>query len=253
MFATAFGHLNDAAEIEHARGVFDSVIRARIAIRATAELHDSWIQQALGWLSVAGRPRHRSGDLDIEGQVAVFSLSADGDSLGQWRAYGGLAPLAIGFHRTALGHVERATLAKCVYTQEEASAAFDSIADQLIYELETNQLMTTSLQSRFYAVAATIKHPSFREEREWRLITDRFWPRAMKLRSTDSRVVPYVELRFVEAGAGDNAPLPLVRSISAIRVGPGRHDGMTFDALQRVLEGDGIVVDRSEIPFRSLS
>jgi hypothetical protein len=261
VFATAFHHLNDKAEVEHAREILWPVLEAAVESEAPPDAKEAWFEQVKGWWSVAGVPVSGSGDRTIEGVPCVFSLSEDPDSLEQWRAYGGHAGVAIGFRHDRLRSLDQVSFVRCEYPKKgeapHARHAFASLTQRMIADLRNGGFMTTNYQDLFFNLAVTVKDYAFRNEREWRLVTARQWPAALSLRGTESRVVPYWPIRLVEdvaADASDDARWSRWNgTIVDIRVGPGRHASLTLDALSRTLGAHGIEVAPSGIPYRSLT
>lgn len=107
----------------------------------------------------------------------------------------------------------------------------------LEYVMEYGSDMAPELKE----LLASVKHPTFHEEREWRIVAGfEFTGRHLRFRSTEIAIVPYVEV-----------PLPpsLIRSI---RIGPGRHVDLREAGLRRLLnhlECD-VPVSRSQVPLR---
>jgi hypothetical protein len=99
-------------------------------------------------------------------------------------------------------------------------------------------------------LAATMKHPSFSEEREWRLVGHQIVLNGkiqgksgrdeIKYRRSNERLVPYEELSFAD----------VPNAISEVVVGYSA--ASTLDAIRVLLQDKGfdVPVRRSEVPVR---
>jgi len=98
--------------------------------------------------------------------------------------------------------------------------------------------------------AATLKDPSFKDEREWRaLAVHREVSQPLKFRAHGNRVLPYVELSLVAHQTPTEARLP----IAEVLVGPGPDDELrarTARCMLRENGYDGVQVKISRVPFR---
>jgi hypothetical protein len=106
-------------------------------------------------------------------QVFIASLSEEDDLLSQWQSYcSGLDGYAIGFKRA---HFRPAlsngfSFIRCRYTPEEQMAIVHGVISTLIRLSEVRGEDEQKLISRVFAGLASIKHPGFRSEKEWRLV-----------------------------------------------------------------------------------
>ena len=142
--------------------------------------------------------------LDVVGQVAVFvfSLTECGDQLSQWRAYSGVGGgYALGFHRDVLGVIaaeEEGHLIPCEYDEADQ---LDLLRPLLVEMVTTAEALPeeargldlyTEFADRFPLLAASLKHHSFAEEREWRLLFGPgIDPARTDARASGSILVPY--------------------------------------------------------------
>lgn len=165
----------------------------------------------------------------------TFSLSEDGDLLSQWRGYAASGGYSVGYRFGEIANFARhegLRLSRCIYDEAEQR---DLIANELIaiedafVRGETEGALpgvpdhdrarataSVRFQRLGHRLAPTFKHPSFAEEREWRLIgmigvND---PRA-RYRTKDNIIVPYGEIDIDPRSA--RYPLRPVEII----VGPG--------------------------------
>ena len=221
--------------------------------------------------------------------VFTFSLSEERDSLSQWRGYCPKGGYALSFDREQLNKIigrDYLRIARCRYNEDEqrdfliknvieitpeeykkanggASLAggprpdFSSIA---------NYLISYDFFEYMRSLAPIFKHPSFYNEKEWRLIkiisgdhsnlftlseqmgNIRYQNLArLRVRVSNNRIIPYKEisLKFEEQ--------PI--KFEEVVVGPTAHKELALDACQvllNVYESERyhqVVVKNSEIPY----
>ena len=187
---------------------------------------------------------------DIEVFVACFCES--GDLLSQWRAYGSDHGYAIEFGVAGLRQVAEdwssspsaATLVQVQYgdsAPQVVQDAMQGMVDDPNIDYYMEDAPTVALHLK--AALASIKHPGFREEREWRLVVglEHYGGRKVRFRSTPMAIVPYVEVPFARD------------MIQSIRIGPGQHVDTREVGIDRLLRHMGceVPVLRSEVPLRT--
>jgi DUF2971 family protein len=165
----------------------------------------------------------------------------DPDLLSQWRGYGGEGGYAVGIRTRALIEIARdqeilgddlpGAFTKVSYGLEQADSAITSLTNQLVPEasahwpnLAYHELMWTVLP-----LVASVKHPSFAEEHEWRLITLRWrLPEGLRFRNTQIGFVPYRTLQLPDD------------SFTDIMIGPCHHPAVHRGAVLQLLETTGL-------------
>ena len=174
------------------------------------------------------------------------------------RGYGNQHGYAIEVRTSALEEVLQGVgattgasgLFKVGYGQDAAAVAA-SAAVEAVAQFNLNH---PGVKAEFKALEvaaklATVKHPAFSEEEEWRLLTvfhdyrgDGFGLHHIEtmFRATPMAVVPYVEF-----------PLPL-DAIVSVKVGPGDSTGVREIGVRRLLKAlrCTAIVSRSDVPFR---
>jgi hypothetical protein len=192
----------------------------------------------------------------------VTSFSEHGDLLSQWRAYtqNGIG-FSVGFeydHLQKLAEAHNFSIIKCVYKESEHDLIVEEIIDvgRGLVEAgeEDNAVLAFFVGLVTYAPA--LKHPSFSEEREWRLVSEivrppvqtgaNQTPAPINFRSGKSMLIPYREFKLAEANSR--------MSISKIFVGPTPHMDLSISsALQLLLtsEVDNWRIVASSVPYRS--
>jgi Protein of unknown function (DUF2971) len=191
----------------------------------------------------------------------VACFSEEGDSLNQWRAYAGQGGVALGFSFATLEAVAKnndLALGRCIYTADEHKQAVLQALDTTFkrgrgFDPSTglwSQRFINEFLVRIRETAATIKHESFRQEREWRLVTPESIPSAGS-RLTFRSGFPLVALFITIALAKKGEALP----ISEVRLGPASSDPLAKAIVRDLLASHGCTLDparvrTSEVPYR---
>ncbi|WP_367887908.1 DUF2971 domain-containing protein [Pseudogemmatithrix spongiicola] len=200
-----------------------------------------------------------------EADVFVTLFSEVGDQLSQWRAYSptgsgyaiGLAPRTL---RQAHGNSDRLHLLRCLYQPSEHIAALERLIGLAEDYIDEHKVAQSDDPDRVYReafklfaiwlpmVAAVIKHSSFSEEREWRLIAPAtfFDEQSVRVRPGMSTLVPFK--RFV---LGEN---DVAIAVDEIVVGPTPHPSLAVEAVAALCESTALRNTRvysSRIPFRA--
>jgi hypothetical protein len=184
--------------------------------------------------------------------VYVSCFCESGDLLSQWRAYGSDHGYAIEIEADALPDAAQrlpmlGAAADLVQVRYGERAAADVVEGALRKVWGDTNLGHYGVHAHFMALQltamlATIKHPGFQEEREWRLVAAlEGEEERVQFRATPMAIVPYVEV-----------PLPR-DAIRSIRVGPGRHVDVRANGVRRLLASIGSDADVlvSTVPLRT--
>ena len=213
-------------------------------------------------------------------QVFIGSFSESSDLLSQWRGYcpesGGIC---IGFNRESLESMVKESgyeLKKCIYSEEVQSKIIVEVVEKSILEFpklfedrsiyeklpdneqwrksdELNEYISEGkgkvqadkVVSELYAsiseLAPLIKHKSFKEEAEWRIVCKNPSTKTM-FREANTYLVPYIELDIEHD------------FISEIIIGPNANSERCLKSVKDFLELNGfenINYRISEIPLNS--
>jgi|SRR5688572_14203661 len=245
--------MNDASELEYAYQLYRAA-----ALKRIGDASDEMKRLVLGPAAGGPKPIHKSYDIHREGTFCMFCLSGAEDSLEQWRGYGGESGVAIGFKSAELkkrAEAHKTTsykLVRCVYPmKDELPPPLEEFLSN--YLRDPNRDVAINSRIRLKRIAVEVKHWKFREEKEWRLVSDFVWPRDLDLRPSKARVVPFKRIQLVErATQTQKLAHGWANVIQTVCVGPGRHKELTYDALRRNLDPEHITVVPSEIPYRDL-
>ncbi len=199
---------------------------------------------------------------DVE--VYVISFTENGDQLSQWRAYCPTAGgFAIGFRssslvKTCIGSCN-AFLSRCIYDPSAQRQQLLRVVQAVVGEADRKHAAGLDQERIFIEsykrlgrllplVAPVIKHSSFAEEREWRLVllSPSFQDFSPKFRPGRSTLIPYYEHRL----SIERSAIP----IEELVVGPTPHPELAREAAQALLATHGLrsaKVRSSVIPYRN--
>ena len=185
----------------------------------------------------------------------VGSFSLNGDLLSQWRAYtqNGIG-FSLGFeydYLRGLAEAQGFKLLRCNYNRAEHEQAITELIDasclkinpQHDVDVQAIRLFTSQLVN----IASVLKHPSFAEEKEWRLVSAE--PEVdgpVLFRSGKSMVVPYKEFKLAE----DGSPLQM----RDLCIGPTPHVEMSKFSIEQLMsraKTNANIVRSSTVPYRS--
>lgn len=252
IWATHTQYLNDVREFTHAISIVQvelASMRSELRHRDHADLL-SEMEEGL---------RHGMEAIN----VCVCSFSADGDLLSQWRAYGGGASsFSLGFSGAFLRAVSDQLsfyLAPVLYDEVEQRTLIRTLLENVLTENlqkragtqaaanEPTQPPGGNLVAYLNRYAPILKHKSFSEEREWRIISrplmcsrDRFG-----YRTGMSMLVPYYRIPLCT----ERQPF----TIEEIVVGPTPHPEQSIRSVSGLLVRHGLQekVRNSQVPYRS--
>jgi hypothetical protein len=231
LWASSIHYMSDAAELSHA---LDWVrVELGLALNREDNGHHDFYRILLERLETL---RHVN--------IFAFSLSEHGDQLGQWRGY---CPegtgYSIGFDYADLrAPMERQgfRLVRCVYRTSEHKTIISELIERAVARLPSASRDQPGYQASLEAasqlflhglmfIGPAMKHPSFAEEREWRLMsgpTPNTHP-GFRVRPGKSMMIPYLEFKLEN-------PVGRVK-ISAIRVGPNPNMYLAMKAVTDAL------------------
>jgi hypothetical protein len=196
--------------------------------------------------------------------VCVCSFSEERDSLSQWRAYGsGASGFAIGFSGDFLAAATKKEgwyLAPCIYDPADQRTLIRSLLEEVLEQcIEAKKTPETemeegywerggSLAAYLHRYAPILKDRSFREEREWRLISRPLMCRRelFDFREGSSLLIPYY--KFPLAGEG----LPF--HVREVVIGPTLDEERSKRSVKSFLvrhELKDVPVEVSSVPYRS--
>lgn len=264
LWASDTRFLNDATEINYGLEVAEEAVEvaARSGRWKTSTSH--FLQRVM-----ASDGANLTGLLRARSEVYVACLCEKGDLLSQWRAYAGrdtAGGYALQFRHRApvtgwIDHLgrEKLQLQRVIYDRDEQLAAFSSLIELLapVYDVDHSErrmdAVAKNLIDGVLEFATFCKHPSFREEREWRVVYERSSDvKPLKVRHRISRglFVPYVALELPAAVGAMAGHLP----ITEVRCGPSPEPELKQDGVNRLLRSSKtfkhVEVSGSDSPLR---
>ncbi|SRR6056297_396645 len=249
--ASDIRYMNDSTELRHTLELLNQQITRRILAGVD---NPELLNALLDWLS------HRI----VSGPMLFgASFRANGNLLSQWRGYSvhgkgvsmGMSPEQI-LSRAAAQSFE---VTRCIYDRSEQERLINSIVDaveSLAAEHDMQELVNGEpwqglfqrIEGDLLRIAAVLKHPTFEEEQEWRIIspvmhrlTDR-----VEFREGISMLIPYFnfDLRD-EAGR---------LRLEHVYLGPTSNTDLSMNSLALYLEQRGASPRRGitycDIPYR---
>ena len=253
IWASHTQYLNDQQEFRYAIEI------VRDELSQMVQRADTQTRPFVDEMNQAMREHRRMESIN----VCVCSFSEEGDGLSQWRAYGeGVAKFSIGFSGDLLRQVSRQLdfwLVPCLYGEQEQRELVRGLLRDVLQENMTRVTQRNvkgdsrkpprggNLIEYLFRYAPILKHKTFLEEREWRIVTrplactrDRF-----DYRSGRSMLIPYYRIPLT----GKNIEFGIKRIV----VGPAPYGAQAVEAVNSlVLKHDlDVQVTGSVVPFRN--
>ncbi|HXM97562.1 MAG TPA: DUF2971 domain-containing protein [Candidatus Dormibacteraeota bacterium] len=251
LWATRLQYLNDSAELAHTIALWKDAVQYRLdqlediaGLAQDTRLEVETIFQGL----------QKSFDFVSKIKIHVACFSEDGDSLSQWRGYcRGGAGFSIGFESSQLitaASKQRCFLAPCIYDPAKQASLIEAMWTRILGRPPAEKRKTSrglEFVSDFVTLATVLKHPSFAEEREWRIITQEISDDHPSIGIRQGRVVltPYFDFQLVEAPEKLN--LELV-------VGPTPEIDLSLASVSALLTRKSCIASTraSKVPYREL-
>jgi hypothetical protein len=206
--------------------------------------------------------------------TCVCCFSELEDDLSQWRGYGGgSAGFSVGFTREWFTRVKDTlglSLSPCIYdpekqqrlVQDEIDKFFATNAGREPDYWDRNRGYWNPDKPRTYMasrhagddfadrlalIAPLIKHESFEDEKEWRLVAENVSAHKLHHRPGRSMLIPYYKIPI-----GDDDKFDSIREIV---VGPTPHPELSVASVKSLAKAAGLVnpdkIETTSIPFRN--
>ena len=249
LWASDVRYMNDSAELRHTADLIGAEVRERID---GGQANSGLLSQFADWVA------HR-----ITNGHMLFGASfrSHGNLLSQWRGYSSPGKgVSLGFCPDYILDCARRQgfmIGKCIYEPSRQRALIRQVIDaverlaaggggdrQAAYR-EAFAVMEADL----LRIAAILKHPSFREEKEWRVVSPVIANTAeapILFREGHAMLVPYIEFDLSIAGKPP--------AMDHLYLGPTANVNISMNSLHMFLKQHGIVpsrgIDYCQIPFR---
>lgn len=268
LWATHVSYLNDATEIRYTYELVEEISEDLIAQEdrdkeTTSDRDDPLFiyRTFLYRLSYkTARPKPKS-------DIYVACFCEEDDLLSQWRGYGSMGSgYAIGFDTNRLNHPrDSIRLRKVEYSRDEQKQILHKILEVVGDSLKRVTKGMTYDTARPHAdshalifeeevvkYAAFFKHPTFREEQEWRLIyfpTENSYSSQIKFRSGSLGIIPYTQISLPD---GKNNDQEGILPIASMRIGPTANPALAKKALEMVAHSKypNLEITASDVPLR---
>lgn len=248
-------YLNDSREILHACDVLKALVTEQIEHRSAVE--QEFLEQLRLWL--------RSFE-DNAYHIYIFSLSRERSLLSQWRSYTPHGKgVSLGFSPATLNSMlqgNRFRIAECRYSAEQHRELLEVLLEKLLttfHQKREGLDLTQNHPSQkyfdflegyrgdFLQVLSVLKHSSFEEEAEWRVISPyyaKYTVPEIQYREGASMLLPYIHL---DIHAGNDGLL-----FDEVLLGPSRDNNLSMSALGNFLSKTGASRHTAScgIPFR---
>ncbi len=255
LWSSDIRYMNDSAELKHTADLIQVEITRRIM-----KGHDNptLLSQFLDWVT------HR-----ITNGRMLFgsSFRAHGNLLSQWRGYSKVGKgVSIGFDPDYILECAKAQsfqVGKCIYNPTSQRNLIKKVIDGVEklaaehlkishkeQEIQAYSYIFEQIESDLLRIAAILKHPSFQEEDEWRLVspvvTD-YVNSPVLFREGRSMLVPYVEFQLLSK---DKKPI----DIEHMYLGPTSNIVISMNSLSMYLAKNGVKprkdITYCQIPYR---
>jgi Protein of unknown function (DUF2971) len=276
LWCTHFEYLNDSTEVLYGRTLANKVIQERID--TCSELAQAFLHQMFD--------RHQV----IYRGIAIYlaRLCDDGDLLSQWRSYGSEGGgCAVGFKPRLICAGGKPVLqspqqlgfgiAKVIYDEEEQRRLALGLVDRVFRKIEeyleaaagdltheerllgfmrsTTSPLAEAMLYLLFQMAYRFKHPSFREEHEWRFVyilsevTDEPGLPDVRFRARNGLLIPYIEIPI-----HNREKDALCFDMTRIRYGPTSKPDLMRKSIEMFLRKagfKGVAIEGSGIPLRA--
>ncbi len=247
MWASDIRYMNDSAELRHTADLVKREVELRIV-----QGHDQpgLLNAFIDWV------QHRITNGHI---LFGASFRSNGNLLSQWRGYSSVGKGAsLGFNARFIR--QRASeqsfkLGRCVYDRSEQHRLIAQIVDAVEKlagqgEISDFPSLFAHLETDLLRIAAILKHPSFEEEQEWRLVSPVIsnYPEAeVYFREGRSMLVPYMKFPL----SNDSQS---TIELDHVFLGPTPNISLSMNSLTMCLLKNGIRpmqgIDYCQIPYR---
>jgi hypothetical protein len=257
LWASDIRYMNDSAELKHTADLIGKEITRRIA---AGHRNPILLNQFLDWVS----HRITNGHL-----LFGASFRSNGNLLSQWRGYSRLGKgVSLGFDPAYIltcAQAQSFRIGRCIYDPGEQRQLIVKVVDAVealareccdhedptqAGDRQTYHAVFQQIETHLLRIAAVLKHPSYQEEAEWRIvspaITD-YLEAPVLFREGASMLLPYVEFNF---SPHNGKPIALEH----VFLGPTPNINISMNSLSMFLTKNGVTpgkgIDYCQIPYR---
>ncbi|MBU1566815.1 MAG: DUF2971 domain-containing protein [Proteobacteria bacterium] len=258
LWASDIRYMNDSAELKHTADLINVEITRRID---SGHRRPDLLNQFLDWVT------HRITNGHM---LFASSFRSNGNLLSQWRGYSRLGKgVSLGFNPEYILHCaqeQSCQIGKCIYNCQHQEKLIRQVIDAVeavarehdgegaggkIAGDRSYHSVFQLIESDLLRIAAILKHPSFLEEEEWRIIspvvTD-YVKAPVQFREGTSMLVPFIQFNLL---AENESPIALEH----LFLGPTPNITISMNSLAMFLAKSGIQptkgISYCQIPFRA--
>jgi hypothetical protein len=257
LWASYIRYMNDSAELKHSVDLIHMEITQRIT---AGHAKPNLLNQFLEWVT------HRITNGHM---LFAASFRSNGNLLSQWRGYSKLGKgVSLGFDPSYIlkcANEQSFQIGKCIYNSADQRRLIKQVVDS-VEDLAQEQRRNSDtaekctpqayydaferIESDLLRIAAILKHPSFQEEEEWRIVSPSlmdYMASPVLFREGTSMLVPYVEFKLLQE---KEKPVALEH----IFLGPTPNINISMNSLTMFLAKNGVNPEKGitycEIPYR---
>lgn len=254
LWATKIQYLNDNREFNLAVDIAGEILREKLNKTSNDRIAQT-IQDIVTRISKIGKIN-----------ICVCSFSENMDLLSQWRGYSkGMAGYCLGFKSERLADIaeqEFFALRRCIYDPDEQRIEIDNALDKLIEKHKMDEernggyksgkgldsIFTPFIRDVDFTLSMIfplIKDASFKEEAEWRLISQGHVSYDdLHFRTGNSSIVPFAKIQLGDSLSG---------CITDVIVGHTPNKELAIASTRDFLHAQGLIapVNSTSIPFRN--
>lgn len=256
LWASDVRYMNDSAELQYIIGLLRECSRE-------FQEHKKFLSQFIDWMG------HRITNGHM---VFAASFRANGNLLSQWRGYSQIGKgISVGFKGSdiaALATQSGFQLGRCIYQRDRQIALIAKVVKYIIEIAEKDENSETEsdaffnkIEADMLRIAALLKHPSFAEEEEWRLvspvITD-YLSASVDFREGNAMLIPYYKFPMSIDGSTrkkDTTDLRQSLSVEHVFVGPTPNSRLSLNSIRLYLTKRGVMPEKDisycDIPYRN--
>ena len=249
--ATNSFYLNDEKEIRHSFDLTEDIMQKKIKQNYKCAINTD-TDNLIGLLDLLKSMKKAISVIDNY----VFSLSESGDILSQWRGYSKNGGVSFSISKSNLEKIvskNNLKLVKCVYNKSLQTREINKMIDNSVKKFRySNALNKQSTEMNFFefvtnllSISTTYKDPSFREEKEWRIICGSKFAKDTGIFHRDGKnsIIPYTKIDFDDINV----------IFDKIILGPTTSTDLSVAATKSLLKQNNIKfssIDKSKIPYR---
>ncbi|WP_116367791.1 DUF2971 domain-containing protein [Parahaliea mediterranea] len=239
-------YMNDSTEIRHTLELMGEHIHRRVLAGTDRPI---LLNQLSDWLS------HRI----VDGPMLFgASFRANGNLLSQWRGYSVHGKgVSLGFapqHILSCARHQQFQVGRCIYDPQRQGSLIEEVVDGVeAYaaagdyadgDESANQKIFERIEGRLLRLAALLKHPTFEEEQEWRIVSPVIEDGSaapIHFREGASMLVPWYAFELRAASGGNDMGL------DHVYLGPTNNIDLSMNSLKLFL------AQRGQSPARGIS